>query len=204
MKTLLRSFLLLALVALPAAAHAQLLGDTLVPFSADRTVVIDNRTYSGKIYARPGYQRHEQEISGMAQVILLRRDDARGWLVLPSARSYVEFSFPAALAELSDPSLRGTALGQETVAGLRTTKYRVEHTARDGSTVDGYVWVSKDEIIAKAEGTYTAAKSGKPVAVRMLLANIRTAPQDASLFAPPQNFVKLPPGALQPLLGGRG
>jgi hypothetical protein len=202
MSMVLRALALLAVLAMPGIARAQLLGDTQVPFSADRTVVIGDRTFTGKLYARPGYQRHEQDLGGLPQVILLRRDDARGWLVLPSTRSYVEFYFRGVLAELSDPSLLGTAVGQETVAGLKTTKYRIEHTVRDGSTVDGYAWVSKDGIIAKAEGTYTAAKDGKPTPVRMLLSNIRTGPQNAALFEVPQNFVKLPSGALQPLLGG--
>jgi hypothetical protein len=204
MKKLLSLLLLIATLALPAAARAQMLGDARVAFSADRTLTIDDRTYNGKLYSRPGFQRHEQDLGGIEQVILLRRDDSHGWLVLPSARSYVEFFFRQATAELSDPSLQKTAVGQETVSGLRATKYRVEHTARDGTAVDGYIWTTDQGILVKAEGEYTTAKGGRPTQVRLLLSNVRVAPQNQALFAPPENFMKLPSSALQPLLGGRG
>jgi hypothetical protein len=204
MKKLSACLLLLVALALPVAARAQMLGDARVAFSADRTLTIDDRTYSGKLYSKPGFQRHEQDLGGMNQVILLRRDDSHGWLVLPSARSYVEFFFRQATAELSDPGLEKTPVGKETIAGQKTTKYRIEHTARDGTAVDGYIWTTDQGILVKAEGEYTPAKGGKPTSVRLLLSNIRVAPQDQALFEPPQNFVKLPSGALQPLLGGRG
>jgi len=204
MKKLFSLILLIAAVARPAAARAQMLGDARVAFSADRTLTIDDRTYTGKLYSRPGFQRHEQDLGGIEQVILLRRDDSHGWLVLPSARSYVEFFFRQATAELSDPSLQKTAVGHETVSGLRTTKYRVEHTARDGTSVDGYIWTTDQGILVKAEGEYTPAKGGRPTQVRLLLSNVRVAPQNQALFEPPENYMKLPSSALQPLLGGRG
>jgi hypothetical protein len=204
MKKLVSALLLAIALALPAAAHAQMLGDAQVAFTADRTLQIDDRTYAGKVYSKPGFQRHEQELGGMNQVIILRRDDAHGWLVLPSARSYVEFFFRQAVNELADPALRGTPVGKETVSGLTTTKYRIEHTARDGTTVNGYLWQTDQGIVVKAEGDYTSPKSGRTTPVRLLLTNIRVAPQDQALFEPPQNYVKLPSGALQPLLGGRG
>jgi hypothetical protein len=205
MKQALFSVLLfLSAALLPHGAGAQLLGDARVAFSADREITVDDRTYPGKVYARPGLQRHEQELGGIPQVIILKRDGARGWLVLPGMHSYVEFYFPRALDELSDPSLRNVAVGKETVSGLRTTKYRIEHTARDGTSVDGYIWVSDQGIIVKADGAYTAAKGGKRTPVKLLLSNIRVAPQDEALFEVPQNFMKLPTSALQPLLGQRG
>lgn len=196
--------LLLAGLLLPHGAGAQLLGDARVAFSADRTLTIDDRTYPGRVYARPGLQRHEQELGGIEQVIILQRNGAHGWLVLPGMHSYVEFYFPRALDELSDPSLRSVAVGKDTVSGLRTTKYRIEHTARDGTSVDGYVWVSDQGIIVKADGYYTAAKGGRRTPVKLLLSNIRIGAQDQALFDVPQNFVKLPTSALQPLLGQRG
>src|SRR3954468_5603795 len=196
-KLLFSALLLLAALALPGAARAQMLGDGRVAFSADRPLTIDDRTDRGELDPTPGVQRHEQELGGIPQVILLRRDDSHGWLVLPSARSYVEFFFRQGTAEVGDPALQKTPVGKETIAGLKTTKYRVEHTARDGTAVDGYIWMTEQGILVKADGNYTPAKGGKPPAVPLLLSNVRVAPQDQALFEPPQNFVKLPSGALQ-------
>jgi hypothetical protein len=193
------AFVLVLGAALPAAA--QVLGDASVPFSADRSLTVDGRTFQGRVYHMPGRQRHEQMLEGMQQVVLLRADRGEGWLVLPSLHSYVEFRFPQAITELSDPSLRGTPVGQETVSGVRTTKYRVEHTARDGTSVDGWMWTSREGIVMKLDGT-VRPRSGKPTPFSMQLSNVRVGPQDAAMFDLPQGFVKLPSNALQPLLGG--
>lgn len=188
------------LVLLPLPAGAELLGDASVPFSADRTVVVDGRSFAGRVYAVPGKQRHEQEIEGVKQVILLR-SDGRGWLLVPNLKSYVEFGWAPVLAELGDAAALGPAVGQETIGGVGTTKYRVEHVARDGTEIDGWLWRTAEGIVMKLDGT-VRPKRGKPASVKMTLSNVRKAPQNASLFELPQGLVKLPTGALQPLLGG--
>jgi hypothetical protein len=190
----------LFLIAAGLPASAQVLGDARVAFSADRALTVDGRTFQGRVYHTPGRQRHEQMLEGVQQVVLLRADRGEGWLVLPSLHSYVEFRFPQALAELSDPSLRGTPVGQESISGMTTTKYRVEHTARDGTSVDGWMWVTREGIVMKLDGT-VRPRSGKPTPFTMQLSNVRIGPQDMAMFDLPQGYVKLPSNALQPLLG---
>jgi hypothetical protein len=203
MRRFLLALLLAGIAATGAVAPvaARMLGDPSVPFSADRSLSVGDRTFSGKLYAMPGSQRHEQAIAGVEQVIILHGEDARGWLVLPKLNSYVEFWFAPAAAELRADDLLSTKLGEETIAGLRTTKYRIEHSARDGTLVDGYVWLTREGIPMRLDGSYTPANGGKPTAIHMELSNVRQGPQNAALFAIPQNMMKLPGGALAPLLG---
>jgi hypothetical protein len=201
MRRFLHAILLALLVALPGAADARMLGDPSVPFSADRTLMVGDRSFTGKLYAIPGSQRHEQQIAGVDQVIILHGKDARGWLVLPNLNSYVEFWFTPAAAELNADDLLSAKLGEETVNGLSTTKYRIEHQAHDGTTTDGYVWLTREGIPMRLDGTYRPANGGKPTSVHMELSNVRQGPQAAALFAIPQNMMKLPSGALAPLLG---
>jgi hypothetical protein len=199
MRRFLLALLLAAIAVTPVAAR--MLGDPSVPFSADRSLSVGDRTFSGKLYATPGNQRHEQAIAGIDQVIILHGADARGWLVLPKLNSYVEFWFAPAATELNAGDLLSTKLGEETVAGLRTSKYRIEHVARDGTLVDGYVWLTREGIPMRLDGTYTPANGGKPTTIHMELSNVRQGPQNAALFAIPENMMKLPGGALGPLLG---
>lgn len=202
-----RSFLLavllagIALLAGPAQAAPRMLGDPSVPFSADRSLTVGDRNFSGKLYSVPGSQRHEQQIAGVEQVIILHGADARGWLVLPTLNSYVEFWFGRAATELKADDLLSTKLGEETIDGQRTTKYRIEHTARDGTSADGYIWLTREGIPMRLDGMYRPADGGTPTPVRMELSNVRKGPQDATLFAVPKNMMKLPGGALAPLLG---
>jgi hypothetical protein len=196
--------LLLAVVAgaaLPGAAAARMLGDPSVPFSADRTLTVGDRSFTGKLYATPGSQRHEQQIAGIDQVIILHGKDARGWLLLPKLNSYVEFWFTPAATELNSDDLLSAKLGEETVNGLRTTKYRIEHQARDGTLADGYIWLTREGIPMRLDGMYRRANGGTPTPIHLELSNVHQGPQNAGLFAIPDNMMKLPGGALAPLLG---
>jgi hypothetical protein len=181
-----------------------MLGDPSVAFSADRTLVLNGETYTGKLYAVPGRQRHEQQIGGVEQVILLNGGAAQGFLVMPALGTYVEFRFARAVAELSQADLLATKLGEETIEGRRTTKYRIEHTVRDGTLVDGYLWLTREGIPMRLDGTYTAASGGAPTTVHMELSHLREGPQDAALFTVPPNMMKLqlPASALGALMGG--
>jgi hypothetical protein len=185
------------------SAAARMLGDPSVPFSADRALTVGDRTFTGKVFAVPGSQRHELTIGDVPQVIILHGAEAKGWLVLPSLNSFVEFGFGKAALELSDGDLLSTKVGEEVIDGHRTTKYRIEHTARDGTMVDGYLWQTSEGIPMRLDGMYTPANGGKPTPVRMELSHVQLGPQKASLFVVPQNMVKLPTGAIGPLLGAK-
>lgn len=200
-------FSILAVFAVAAPvppAWAAMLGDPQIPFSADRLLVFGGRTLAGKVFSRPGEQRHEQDVGGIRQVVLLRGEHSRGWLLLPALHSFVEFNFAPAVAELGDPALLGTRLGQERINGLTATKYRIEHTANDGTEVEGYLWLTRDGIPVKLDGTYLPPKQKEPTRVRMELTNIHIGPQDPSLFALPSGMTKLSLGGLKPLLGANG
>jgi len=159
-------------VLIAAPVHAELLGDTKVPFSADRTVTLGAKTYTGKIYAMPGRQRHEQDLNGLRPVAILRADRSLAWVVLPDLHIYGEFKFPQAVTDLSDRDLLGPALDTETIAGQRTTKYRVEHRGSDGSVVKGFIWRTSDGIVMKLTGTFTSP-NGHETNGMLELANLR-------------------------------
>jgi hypothetical protein len=184
----------------PFPASAQLLGDATVPYAAERTVVVDGRSFTGRLFAAPGKQRHEQRVEGIDQVILLRAD-GRGWLVVPNLRSYVAFGWTKVLQELDDKAVLSTPVGEERVAGLRATKYRVEHAAGDGTAVEGWLWRTAEGIVVKFEGKVRPSR-GREAEVAMRLADVRKGPQDPALFELPPGLFELPSGALAPLLGG--
>jgi hypothetical protein len=197
---------LLAAMLGPVAAMrcaAVMLGDPAVPFHARCTITVNGQSHVGTIDAEPGHQRHEQAILGLAEVFLLDIPAARGYLVLPTLHSYVEFPFPALMAELDSPDLLAHPEGKETVAGIPTTKYRVDHRARDGSRAIGFLWVSRQRILMKLDVSVTRHRGGRKLAVAMQLSHVVLGPVDPALFVLPQGLQALPSGALGPLLGGR-
>ncbi len=184
-------------------AAAAILGDASIPYSAQRTVTVNGHSYAGPVYHMPGHERHEQDLQGIHQVVILDAQKLRGWLVLPGLKTYVEFPFPKLLAELNEDSVRHSAVGEEDVDGVRTTKYRVDHTTEDGTRAQGFVWLSRAGVLMKLDGTVLRPNAGKPMTIHMELSEFHQAPQDPSLFELPAGFVKLPADALGPLLGGK-
>jgi hypothetical protein len=194
---------LLVLAAAPGGARAALLGDAAVAYSAERTVTINGRTYTGTVFHIPGRDRDEQDIQGIAEVIILDAAAKQGFLFLPMLKTYVTFAFPPLMAELGDPALRRSPVGQEVVNGVRTTKYRIDHVAADGSRARGFLWVSPRGVLMRLDGTVTGAQGGRPMQLRMELANLAIGPQDPALFQLPPGLVELPSAMLQALLSGK-
>ena len=190
--------LLLALAAPPAAA-AQLVGDAAVAFSADRSVTWKGKTYPGRVYARPGMQRHEEVFGALTVVAILRADRQTAYVMLPDLNLYTEAPFPKAVTEKGDVSQLGAPVGDGTVAGRPAQQYHVTRNGSDGSALDGSLWLTRDWIVLKADGTWTAPAHA-PEHGTLELANIVEAPQDPSLFEVPPGMQPVPLETVQGLL----
>lgn len=191
----------LCLASLPGISRSATLIDARTGFSAERTLVIDGRTYHGKVWAMPGKERHEQDIAGMHPVFLLRADSGLGEIVLQNLKTVVQFEIPAELRLLNAAALKTRAIGSDTVNGVATTKYAIDKSIPEGHAT-GTLWLSADGIPMRLAGTFTNAK-GKESTIRWELSGVRTGPQPAALFEPPAGLSKLPPEAVAPLLGLR-
>jgi hypothetical protein len=183
------------------AAAAETLGDARIGYSADRTLVIDGRTYTGKIWAMPGEERHEQVIQAFRPVFLLRADSPLAAVVLPQLKTIVQFVIPPELRLLRWPELKKHPVGQDTVNGIATTKYAIDETVPEGHAT-GTLWLSRDGIPMRLDGSFAGHK-GKVAGVRWELSHVKIGPQPAALFEEPHGFSKLPPEAVAPLLGLR-
>jgi len=192
---------ILALLLAPGLATAATLGEARIGFTADRTLVVDGRVYQGKIWTMPGKERHEQAIQAFRPVFLLRGDNPLGEVVLPQLHTIVQFAMPPELRLLSHPDLTKNPLGEETVNGIATTKYKIDQTVPEGHAA-GMLWLSRDGIPMKLTGSFTAS-NGRVSTVRWELRHVKIGPQPAALFEAPQGFSKLPPEAIAPLLGLR-
>jgi len=193
----------LALVCGPGAAMALSLGDTAVPYDAERIVVTGGKTYTGRVYATPGRQRHEQAWNGLHLVAILRGDRKLAWVILQDLHVYAELPFPDVLNDYADPRLLGAPIGHEELGGLKTDEYRLEHDGDDGSSLDGWLWMSKDGIVAKLDGHYRSPIT-RPVAATYRLEKLHLGPQPPNLFELPKGLSRLPPEAIEPLLELRG
>lgn len=195
-------FLLVFLVVLARLAPAGAAGllDARVAFSAERTVTVNGRAYTGRLYHTAGHERHEQDLFGLQEVFILNATAEQGWLLVPSLKTYLEFPFPPAMAALADRNLAKTPAGEEVINGVPTTKYRTSWTAPDGTSAKGFLWLSTHGILMKLDGTVTRP-GGRTLAIGMVLSAVKEGPQNPQLFVLPPGLTKLPVEALAPLLG---
>jgi hypothetical protein len=197
MRTSIFAPLLLLLAAVPASAMT--LGEAKTGFSADRVLVIDGKTYHGRMWTMPGMERHEQDLNGIPAAFVLHSDNPIADLVLPKLHTVVEFTLPPELHLFADPRLTRKPVGQETVGGIATTKFAIDETVPEGHG-EGFLWLSNNGIPMKLDGAFT--RSGGHVAhLHWELTHVQLGPQPIALFETPHDFSKLPAEAIVPLLG---
>ena len=194
-------FATVALALVSFGAKAATLSDSSVGFSAVRTLVIDGKSYVGRMVAMPGRERHEQKIEGFSPVFLLRSDRPLAEVVLAQLHTIVQFALPAELRVFGRPELKKKPVGRETVNGVATTKYAVDETVPEGHAT-GALWLSAEGIPMRLAGKF-AKQNGKTADVRWELSAVKIGPQPADLFEAPAGYSKLPPEAVAPLLGLR-
>lgn len=198
----LRAFpILFAATLASASAGAATLSDATVGFSAVRTLVIDGKSYVGRMVAMPGRERHEQQIQGFSPVFLLRTDAPLADIVLAQLHTIVQFALPAELRIFGRRESKKKPLGRDTINGIATTKYAIDETVPEGHAA-GTLWLSAEGIPMRLAGKF-AAQNGKSSEVRWELKDVKIGPQPAALFEAPAGYSKLPPEAVAPLLGLR-
>src|SRR5947209_8990766 len=117
-------FALAMLLPAYAGALAETLGDARVGFSAERVLVLDGRSYLGRMWHMPGEQRHEQDLPALKPIFLLRAGSAIGDIILPKLHTVVEFAVPKELSILGDPGLLRKPVGRRRSTASRRRNMR--------------------------------------------------------------------------------
>jgi hypothetical protein len=181
-------------------AQAETIGDARVGFTAERVLILDGRSYTGRMWHMPGEQRHEQDLQAIHPVVFLHADSTVGEIVLPQLHTVVEFVLPIGLSALSNPEL-SKAIGQASIEGIATTEYRVDQNSPEGHAM-GSLWLSRDGIPLRCVGKFVS-RNGKVSTIDWQLHHVAIGRQDAALFEVPRHYAKLPLEAAAPLLGMR-
>lgn len=168
--------------------------DLKVPYTADSVIGRGDNLRTGKLWRTPNAMRHEWIERGVKQNVIVRFDQNLVWSQLPGTNVVVETDLAglAALpiAALNDPAnLRETAVGQETIEGMRVTKYRVATAPGAASSFEGHVWRTAEGIVLKIEGT--GVHQGKAGEIHLAFRNIRVGAVDERLFELPANAQKM-------------
>ena len=200
--------ILVALVALATLsawvpAQAAPMSRPQAEYSADSTIQNEEGTIQQRVYVTPTKERKEILTgSGDGAVQIFRYDNKVMWMLMPSEKMYMEHSISGAPSKGNDPSqwtYEDTAVGEESLNGMKVTKYKTIATSTDGKKFGGFSWRTKEGINLKQDLLYKEGNDKK----RMLteLSNVKIGKQDPRLFEIPDGFTKLDMGGM---MGGSG
>ncbi|SLM46517.1 conserved exported protein of unknown function [Nitrospira japonica] len=186
--------LVIALVNLAAVwpAYAAPMGRPQAEYSADETVQNEEGTIQQRVFVTPTKERKELLTGGGEGAVQIYRYDTKVvWQVMPSQKMYMEHPIGGGQSRGGDPSqwsYEDTAMGEETLNGVKVTKYKTIATSTDGKKFGGFSWRTREGINVKQDLLYKEGNEKK----RMLteLSNLKIGAQDPGLFEIPEGFTK--------------
>ena len=183
---------------LPCAGWAAKMQEPKVDYSADSTMEAEGgMTMKSRVYHSPGKQRIEMGGAG-GSVSIIRRDKKVMWQLM--GNMYMEMSLNRPDSQNpQDMDVEQTAVGEETVNGVKTTKYKVIATKKDGKKFGGFFWTTKDGITVKMD--LLSKEGDKKFRMSQELTNLKIGKQDPKLFEIPPGYTKNDMGAM---MGGMG
>lgn len=176
-----------------------------VEYSADSTIQNEEGTIQQRIYVTPTKERKEMLTgAGDGGVQIFRYDTKVMWMLMPSENMYMEHAIGGGQGQRNDPSqwtYEDTVVGEETLNGVKVTKYKTIATSTDGKKYGGFSWRTREGISIKQDLLYKEGNDKK----RMLteLTNLKVGRQDPKLFEIPEGFTKLDMGGMMGGMMGR-
>lgn len=188
---------ILAIVCFPAMAMAeeeQAWGGPTVAYSADMVFTNSRgRSRTARLYYTPKRQRLEYKAGKEIVAVIFDQAANKAYQLLMNGRQWrpIRVVRPQFNFGMSDPSSTRKKLGEEKMAGMTVTKYRVSSKTTLGDEFDGVGWATDQRIIVKMVGKMQRGKRSQRLT--MVLQNLKIGPVDPSLFTIPTSYEKLPP-----------
>ena len=150
---LLAAVLLCGLLSGPAAADSWPTPEAA--YQATRVMDAGSMQMSGRLYHDRGKERWEVAMQGMAQVMILRPDLEKMFMLMPEMNMAMEMPFVFGANMPAPEGYAGNApevVGREVIAGEETTKYKFAGDDGTGPYTVFY-WLTDDGITLRTEGS---------------------------------------------------
>ncbi|MBI5675706.1 MAG: DUF4412 domain-containing protein [Nitrospirae bacterium] len=192
LKGIVTALVVAIIFAVTAWASDKTFQETDIEYSADEQMETEDMAMQAKVYHAPGKERREQDMSGMQQIMIMRRDKSVVWMLMPDQKMYMEMKMGQGkedTADLKDYTIEYSVVGEEVINGINTTKNKVIVTDKKGNKFGGFMWVSKEGIMVKMD---TVSKvEGSKMRVKMERKNIKIENQNPKLFEIPSGYNKM-------------
>jgi len=163
-----------------------------VDYSADTVMELEGgRTMKSRTYHTPGKERMEMgDKDGM--VTITRKDKNVTWQLM--GNMYMEMPLKSEEQSIENMDVEQTVVGEETINGIKTMKYKAIATRKDGKKFGGFFWITKEGITVKMDLLFK--EGDRKNRMFMELQNLQIAKQDPQLFEIPPGYEKNDMGAM--------
>ncbi len=162
-----------------------------VEYSADQVVEAEDGAMKSRMYYTPTKERREMNQGGQSMVMIMRHDKKVMWTVMPEEKMYMEAAMKPSTdkTDMSAYKIEQTPVGQEMLNGVNMSKSKIIMTHSSGSKMGGFMWMTKEGIMAKIDAI--AVEKGSKDRFKMEQTNIKVGKQPADLFELPRGVEKM-------------
>lgn len=181
------------LVAGTAAAAEEKLN---VEYSADQVIEAEDGAMKSRVFYTPTKERREMNQGGQNMIMITRHDRKVAWTVMPEEHMYMEAALKPSTdkTDMSAYKIEQTPVGQEMLNGVNMNKSKIIMTHSSGSKMGGFMWMTKEGIMAKIDAI--AVEKGSKDRFKMEQTNIKIGKQPADLFELPRGVEKMDMGGM--------
>jgi hypothetical protein len=167
-----------------------------VEYSADQVIEAEDGAIKSRIFYTPTKERREMNQGGQNMIMITRHDKKVAWTVMPEEQMYMEMGMkPSAdKTDLSAYKIEQTSVGQEMLNGVNMNKSKIIMTHSSGSKMGGFMWMTKEGIMAKIDAI--SVEKGSKDRFKMEQTNIKVGKQPADLFELPRGVEKMDMGGM--------
>lgn len=167
-----------------------------VEYSADQVVEAEDGAMKSRMYYTPTKERREMNQGGQSMVMIMRHDKKVTWTVMPEEKMYMEAAMKPSTdkTDMSAYKIEQTPVGQEMLNGVNMNKSKIIMTHSSGSKMGGFMWMTKEGIMAKIDAI--AVEKGSKDRFKMEQTNIKVGKQPADLFELPRGVEKMDMGGM--------
>jgi len=178
-------------------AYAEKMKEPDVEYSALNMMETEQVNMQGMVYFSHGKTRNEMEMGGAKSIMIIRKDKKVAWTLMPDQNMYMETSLNekgGKEEDLTDMDVEQSVVGEETVNGVKATKYKMIAKRKDGTKLGGFTWVTKEGIMVKAD--MIAKDSKTKTRIKIELKDLKIGKQNPSLFEIPAGYNKISMGGM--------
>ncbi len=160
-------------------------------YSATRVIESKEGSVVMRVFHRPNMERVELSADGQTMTTLVRWDRNQAIQLIPGANLYMEIPLDRSQMYGSKDVQMVTRerIGEETVNGHRSTKYKAIYESPDGGRGEGLFWFTTEEIPIKMDAV--VEQNGRSDRVKMELRDLEIADQPDHLFEIPSGYSKM-------------